>query len=334
MKRTSLPLLRRRDFITLLGGTAVAWPHAARAQQPAVPVIGFLSSGSTDLDADLVRTFRQGLGEIGYVEGRNVAIEYRWAEAQYDRLPALAADLVRRHAAVIAVRGPPATQAAKAATTTIPIVFQIGGDPVALGFVASLNRPGGNMTGVTTLAGELGPKLLELLHELVPATTIIALLDNPSNPILGPGTGPVRAAAQALGLQLHVLNASSDRDFETVFARLVQLRAGGLVVGPDGLFSNRIEQLVALTLRHAVPTIFARREYITAGGLIGYDASITDSWRLAGVYAGRVLKGEKPADLLVQQATKLELIINLKTAKALGLTVPPSLLARADEVIE
>jgi putative ABC transport system substrate-binding protein len=324
--------MRRREFITLLG--AATLPLAAVAQQPAMPLIGFLSSGSTDLDAQLVRAFRQGLGEIGYVEGRNVAIEYRWAEAQYDRLPALAADLVRRHAAVIAVRGPPAAQAAKAATTTIPIVFQIGGDPVALEFVASLNRPGGNMTGVTTLAGELGPKLLELLHELVPAATIIAFLDNPTNPVLGPGTEPLRAAAQALGLQLHVLNVSTDRDFETAFASLVQMRAGGLVISPDGLFSNRIEQLIALTLRHAVPAIFPRREYVAAGGLIGYDASITDSWRMAGVYVGRVLKGEKPADLPVQQATKLELIINLKTAKALGLTVPPSLLARADEVIE
>jgi putative tryptophan/tyrosine transport system substrate-binding protein len=324
--------MKRRDFITLVGGAA--WPLAARAQRTAVPVIGFLSSGSTDLDAPLVRAFRQGLGEIGYVQGRNMTIEFRWAEAQYDRLPALAADLVRLHAAVIAVRGPPAAQAAKAATTTIPIVFQIGGDPVALEFVASLNRPGGNMTGVTILTGELGPKRLELLHELVPAATVIAFLDNPTNPILGPGTEPLRAAAQALGLQLHVLNASTDRDFETVFASLVQLRAGGLVISPDGLFSNRIEQLVALTLRHAVPTIFPRRDYIKAGGLIGYDASMTDSWRLAGLYAGRVLKGEKPADLPVQQATKLELIINLKTAKALGLTVPASLLVRADEVIE
>jgi putative tryptophan/tyrosine transport system substrate-binding protein len=322
--------MKRREFIGLLGSSA-AWPLAARAQQPAMPVIGFLNSGSPDLDAHLVRAFRQGLGETGYVEGRNVAIEYRWAGGQADRLPALAADLARRQVTVIAATGSTASAAAaKAATAAIPIVFYTAGDPVGAGLVSSLNRPGGNLTGVTTLGAELTPKRLELLHELVPAAPVIAILVAPTNP----NAETWLAAARSLGLQIHFLSARTEREFDTVFASLVQLRAGGLVIGPDGLYVSRSEQLAALALRHAVPTIFQFREFAVAGGLMSYGGDNTDQYRLVGVYTGRILKGEKPADLPVQQATKVELIINLKTAKALGLTVPPSLLGRADEVIE
>ena len=319
---------RRREFITLFGGAAM-WALAARAQQPAMPVIGFLGSASPDAWAGRLLAFRQGLSEIGYVDGKNVAIEYRWADSQNDRLPAMAADLVRRQVAVIATPGStPAALAAQAATTTIPIVFSIGGDPVQFGLVASLNRPGGNLTGGTFLSIEVGPKRLELLHELVPMATVVGLLVNPTNPNLAePTTKNLRAAAHTLGLQLHILNASTDRDFDTVFATLIQLQLGALVIGADPFFSSRLEQL-------AVSTVYQSREFTAAGGLMSYGASFTDTFRAAGVYTGRILKGDKPADLPVQQVVKVELIINLKTAKALGLTVPISLLGRADEVIE
>jgi ABC-type uncharacterized transport system substrate-binding protein len=327
--------MRRREFITLLGGAAAAWPRAARAQQRTMPVVGFVGSQSPDLWASRVRGFRQGLSEIGYVDGRNVAIEYRWAEAQNDRLPMLASDLVRRQVAVIAAGDTPSTIAAKAATTTMPIVFAIGGDPVELGFVATLNRPGRNLTGVTNLGNEVGPKLLELLHELRPTATIMALLVNPTNPAVAePNARDMQVAARILGLQLHVLHASTERDFDTVFATLDRLRAGGLVIGLDTFFNSRSEQLAGLALRHAVPAIYQFREFAAAGGLMSYGGSLPDQYRIVGAYTGRILKGEKPSDLPVQQATKVELTINMKTAKALGLTFPITLLGRADEVIE
>jgi putative tryptophan/tyrosine transport system substrate-binding protein len=325
--------MRRRDFLGLLGGAATGWPVTARAQQRAMPVIGFLGTETPDLWASRVRAFRQGLSETGYVEGQNVAIEFRWAESRNDRLPALATDLVARQVAVIATNGP-ATLVAKAATKTIPIVFQIGGDPVAVGLVASLNRPGGNLTGVTGASGELTPKKLELLHELVPTATTVALLIDPTNLVTGENLlSDVQTAAQILGLQLHVLRANTEGDLEKAFAELVQARAGGLVVASE-YFAARSEQLGALTLRHAVPAIFQFREFAAAGGLMSYGSDLTERSRLVGRYTGRILKGEKPADLPVQQATKVELIINLKTARALGLTVPITLLGRADEVIE
>ena len=328
-------MMRRREFITLLGGTAAAWPLAARAQQQAMPMVGFLGGASPDLWADRLRAFRRGLDEIGYVEGQNVAIEYRWAEGRYDRLPALATDLVRQRVAVIAAPGSiAAALAAKAATSTISIVTTLAADPVALGLVASLNRPGGNITGVASLGVEVGQKRLELLHELVPTATAVALLVNQTNPTTASLSKVVQVAASKRGLQLHILDASIERDFDTVFAALIRFRASGLVIGPDALFTARKEQLAAMALQHAVPAIYQFREFAAAGGLMSYGGSFTDPFRRVGAYTGRILKGEQAADLPVQQATKIELFINLKTAKALGLTVPPTLLARADEVIE
>jgi putative ABC transport system substrate-binding protein len=300
-----------------------------------MPVVGFLGTVSPDLFADRLRAFRQGLSETGYVEGNNVAVEYRWAEGQHDRLSALAADLVRNPITVMVTPDTPATLAAKAVTTTIPIVFYTAADPVEVGFVANLARPGGNLTGVTILGVELGSKRLELLHELVPTATTIALLVNPTEPALSePITRGLQTAARALRLQLHVLQASTERDFDAAFATLIQLRADGLVIGPHAVFSSHIERLATWALDHAVPTIFQFHAFTAAGGLMSYGSSDTDAYRLVGIYTGRILKGEKPADLPVQQSTKVELIINLKTARALGLTVPISLLGRADEVIE
>ena len=328
--------MNRREFITLLGGAAVAWPLAARAQQPAVPVIGLLGTESPDLYAARLRMFRQGLRESGYVEGRNVAIEYRWAEGHYDRFPALLANLVSRNVAVIAAfAGAPPALAAKAATTTIPIVFVTAGDPIAMGLVASLSRPGGNITGVTSMAVELGPKQLEVVRELVPTAPAIALLVNPDTPAnAGPFARAVEAAAANHGIKLHVLHARNDFDLDAAFAALPLVGAGALMIGSDPFFNSRVEQLVTLAERHRVATIYPFREYAVAGGLLSYGDSIVGAYRIAGAYAGRIVGGEKPSDLPVQQSTKIELIVNLKTANALGLTVPLPLLVRADEVIE
>jgi putative ABC transport system substrate-binding protein len=327
--------MRRRKSILLLGGTAATWPLAVRAQQPAMPVIGYLGSTSADQFAGRLRAFRQGLSETGYVEGRNTSIEYRWADGHYDRFPALAADLVRRHVNVIATPGStPAALAAKAATLTIPIVFVTASDPVAVGLAASLNRPGGNLTGVTVLSVELGAKLLQMLHEVVPSAAIVALLVNPTNPVLAESqTKDLQAATRVLGLKLHVLYASAQQDFDNVFATLDQLRPGGLVIGGESLFTSLSGELAALALRQRLPAIYQFREFAAAGGLMSYGGSLADAHRLAGVYTGRILKGEHPADLPVQQSTKLELIVNMKTAKALGLTIPETLLVTADEVI-
>ena len=325
--------MKRREFITLLGG-ATALPLAARAQQSGMPVIGFLGGTSPEVYADLLRAFRQGLKEAGHVEGQTAKIEYLWAEGRNDRLPALAAQLVRRQVAVIvAAGGTPSALAAKAATATIPIVFGVAVDPVGLGVVASLNRPGGNLTGVTNLNVEVGPKRLELLRELLPSATLIAVLVNPNNPILDePFVRELQVAARTLGFKLHVLYASTDRDFDRVFVTAAQLHAGALVIGADPLFTSRIEELAALALRHALPAVYQFREFAVAGGLVSYGTSLTDGFRLAGIYTGRILKGDRPGELPVQQATKVELILNLKTAKTLGLEVPLS--AAADEVIE
>jgi putative ABC transport system substrate-binding protein len=323
--------MQRREFITLLGGTAATWPLAARAQ-PAMPVIGFLSSTPPEAYGNRLRAFAQGLKEEGYIEGQNVAIEYRWAGDQDDRLPVLAAELVHRQVTVIAAGGTPASVAAKAATATIPIVFETASDPVTLGLVASLNRPGGNLTGVTNLNVEVVQKRLELLRELLPAATIIAVLVNPSAPaITEQFMRALQAAAPALGMQLHVLHASTDRDLDTVFEAL---RADALVIGPYLFFTSRKEQLGALSLRHAVPAIYIYREFVAAGGLMSYGANEAETFRLVGIYTGKILKGEKPGDLPVQRSTKVELIINLKTAKALGIAVPLALSGRADELIE
>jgi len=325
--------MRRREFIAGLGSAAASWPLAARAQQRAMPVIGVLNATSSVGYARELVAFRQGLNEAGYVEGQNVAIEYRSADGQYEQLPALAADLVRRRVTVIATLGAPPALAAKAATTTIPIVFEVGADPVEMGLIASLSRPGGNITGVANLNLELGPKKLELLRELVPTATIIGLLVNPANRNNEIITKGMQAAARTLGVEVDVLRASTEREIDGVFASLVQARAGGLVIGPDPFFISRTKQLVALTVRHAIPTIY-NRDFAAAGGLIGYGGSLTDAYRLAGIYTGRVLAGAKPADLPVQQSTRVELVINLKTAKTLGITFPTALLVRADEVIE
>jgi putative ABC transport system substrate-binding protein len=324
--------MKRREFITLLGGTVATWPLAARAQQSALPVIGFLGSTSLEAYAARLLAFAQGLKEEGYIEGQNVAIEYRMAEDHDDRLPVLAAELVHRRVTVIAAGGSPSSLAAKAATATIPIVFETASDPVALGLVASLNRPGGNLTGVTNLNVEVGQKRLELLRELLPAATNIAVLVNPSAPaITEQFMRSLQAAAPALGMQLHVLQASNDRDLDTVFAAL---RADALVIGPYLFFNSRMEQLGALSLRHAVPAIFTYRPFVAAGGLMSFGANETETYRLIGIYTGKILKGANPGDLPVQRSTKIELLINLKTAKALGIAVPLALSGRADELIE
>src|SRR5438874_4117772 len=327
--------VKRRTFISLLGGAGAAWPLAARGQKSPL-VVGFLGSESPTKSAKLVRFFHQGLAELGFVEGQNLAIEYRWANGHNDQLPALAADLVRREVnAIAAPATTPGALAAKAATETIPIVIFTAGDPVELGLVASLSRPGGNITGTTSLAGELAPKRLELMRELIPKATVLALLVNPTNPVLmETTTREAKAAADTLGAQLHVLHARTEPEFERIFATLSELRASGLVIAVDSFFTARREQLGQLALRHRVPAIYQSRDFAEAGGVMSYGGSLADGFRLVGVYTGRILKGDKPADLPVQQITKVELIVNLKTAKALGLAVPPSLLARADEVIE
>ena len=327
-------LLRRREFITLLGG-ATAWPLAARAQQPAMPLVGFLNPTSPDPNVDLLRAFRQGLKETGYVEGENVAIEYRWAENQIDRMPALAAELVRKQVAVIATTGATvAASAAKAVTTTIPIVFLTGADPVESGLVASLARPGGNLTGINLLTVDLTAKRLELLRELVPAATRVAVLANPAGPAPEAMLRDVETAARAMGLQVQVLNAGTSPEIDAAFASFVRERPDALFVGPDPFFVSRRVQLVHLASRHAVPAAYTQRDYAVAGGLMSYGSNLMDAFRQVGVYTGRILKGAKPADLPVLQPSKFELVINHQTARILGLTVPDKLLATADEVIE
>jgi putative ABC transport system substrate-binding protein len=328
--------MHRREFVSLLGGTVALLPTVARTQQTAMPVIGFLGSETAPLWADRLAAFRRGLNETGYVEGRNVTIEYRWAEGQNDRLPALAVDLVQRQVSVLVVLGGTASAlAAKTATATLPVVFRIAVDPVETGLVASLNRPGGNVTGVTTMGAELGSKQLELLHELAPATSVVALLINPTNPSIARiQSKDVPAAALKLGVDLHVLNASVEHDFDAAFAKMRELRVGGLVIGADTFLNARSEQLAILAARHAVPSISPYREFTRAGGLMSYGASISGASRQVGSYVGRILKGEKPADLPIEQPTLFEFVMNVKAAKALGLSVAPTLLARADEVIE
>jgi putative ABC transport system substrate-binding protein len=326
--------MKRREFMALVGGAAVAATSPARAQQLAMPVVGFLNGASADGYAPMLMAFRQGLKQAGYVEGRNVAIEFRWAEGHYDRLPEMAADLVRRQVSVIAATSTPANLVAKAATGTIPIVFTTSSDPVHLGLVGSLNRPGGNVTGVTQLNVEVGPKRLELAHELMPAATTVALLVNPTNPQADAVSKNMQAAALLLGLQLHALHASTDVELETAFAGFAHLKTGVLTIGTDVFFNGQAERLAALAVSYAVPTIYQYGEFTAAGGLMSYGGSIQDAYRTAGILVGRILKGDKPADLPVQQSTKVELIINLKSAKALGIAVPLSLLGRADHVIE
>jgi putative ABC transport system substrate-binding protein len=328
--------MRRREFITLLGGTAATWPLAARGQQSAMPFVGYLGIETPELYASRLRAFREGLGSTGYEEGRNVVIDYRWAEGHNDRLPALAADLVRHQVAVIAAPGGlPGALAAKAATSTIPIVFEMGADPVASGLVASLNNPGGNITGATSLSGEVSPKRLELLHEVVPAATLFGLLVNPTNPANAqPSIKLVKAAADTLGLQLKILDASTERDFDAAFATLGSLNAGGMVISNDTFYVTREKQLAAVSIRYAIPAVAQSREFAVAGGLMSYSGSFAETHRQAGIYTGRILKGEKPSNLPVVRSTQVELFINLKTAKKLGLTMPLSILGRADEVIE
>jgi putative ABC transport system substrate-binding protein len=325
--------LRRRQFITLVGGSAAAWPLAARGQQPALPVIGFVQTAAQGATTHLTAAFHRGLKQAGYIEGQNVEVVYRYADGQYDQLPALVADLVRRQVALIGAFGPPAAQAAKAATTTIPIVFT-STDPVKYGLVASLNRPGGNVTGVHVLTADLEGKRLEVLSELVPASAPVAVLINPKGDYAEQQAKDLQAGAHGIGRQILILNASSERDINTAFRTLIARRAAGLLVAADPFFLGRREQLIALASYHAIPAIYEWREYALAGGLMTYGTILTDLYQQAGVYAGRVLRGEKPSDLPVVQPTKFNLVINLKTAKALGLDMPPTLLARADEVIE
>src|SRR5262245_10753667 len=323
----------RRGVIGLVGGAA-AWPFAARAQQPAMPVIGYLNYGSTESDASRLTGVRRGLNQTGYVEGRNFVMEYRWAGNQPDQLQALAAGLIQLQVAVIVAAGVLPALAAKAATTSIPIVFNVGADPVQFGLVASLNRPGGNLTGVNQFIGELGAKGLALLHDLVPGAATIGFLENPNNPTSELMTRDMLAAASVVGLKVQILKAGTDREIDAAFASLVQERTGALLVGTDAFLNNRIERLAELAARHAIPTMYPSREFIVAGGLISYGTSLIETYRQVGLYTGRILKGEKPADLPVIQATKIALVINLKTAKALDLQIPDRLLALADEVIE
>jgi putative ABC transport system substrate-binding protein len=325
--------MRRRDFMEAIAGSAAGWPLAARAQRAAMPVIGFLHGASSARYEPMVTSFRQGLKETGYVDGQNVAIEFRWAEGHYDRLPAMAADFVRRQVAVIVTGGTPAALAAKAATSTIPIVILVGVDPVQVDLVGSLNRPGGNVTGSAILTVELGAKKLELLHELLPTATAIALLVNPTN-ILASETKGVQDAARLLRLHLHVLNASTESQIDAAFGALVELRAAALIVSVDSFLFNSRDQIVALAARYAVPAVYGARDFVSAGGLMSYGTDLVDIYRQSGVYAGKILKGARPADLPIQQVTKVALVINLKTAKTLGLTFPTTLLGRADEVIE
>jgi putative tryptophan/tyrosine transport system substrate-binding protein len=325
--------MRRRELFALLGGSAAAWPFVASAQ-PVLPVVGYLNAAAPADAADLVGAFKRGLSEARYVEGQNVAIEYRWAEGHYDRLPALAADIVRRQVTVIAATSTPVAVAAKAATATIPIVFTVGADPVKIGLVAGLSRPGGNLTGVTRYNVELGPKRLQLLHDLIPGATMVALLVNPSNPNTATLSTAMGEAARTLGIQVYVARAGLDSELDGAFEALEQRRLGAVVIGNDPFFNSRSERLATLTLRHAIPAIYQYRKFVEAGGLMSYGASNTDSHRQLGAYVGRILAGANPADLPVEQSTKLDLFINLKTAKAIGVTVPPSLLAQADEVIE
>jgi putative tryptophan/tyrosine transport system substrate-binding protein len=326
--------MRRREFIALVGGAAVAWPLTAQAQQSTIPVIGYLSIGSLETDTSRLTGLWRGLNETGYVEGRNCAIEYRWAGNQTDRLPALVADLIQLQVTVLVAAGVVPALAAKAATTSVPIVFVMAADPVQLGLVASLNRPGGNLTGFNGLSGEFGAKALALLHELVHSTATVGFLGNPSNPIFELTTKDLLAAASVIGVKVQVLKAGTDREIDAAFMSLVQAGTGALLVEGDAIFNSRLEQVVALAARHAIPTMYSLREFVVAGGLVSYGNSLMEMYRQIGLYTGRILKGEKPADLPVQQETRVELIINLKTAKTLGLEVPDSLLALADEVIE
>jgi len=326
--------MRRRDFITLVGG-ATMWPFAARAQRPTTPVVGFVNAAAQQDYKRQLAAFLKGLAESGYVEGRNVAIEYRWAEGRIDRLPTMMADLIRRQVAVIAATSTPAAIAAKVATATIPIVFETGADPVQLGLVSNLSRPGGNLTGVTQTSVETMPKRLQVLHELVPAARVMALLVNPADANLSDAyIREAQVAARVLGVELHIVKASSETEFDGAFAKVKELRTEGLVISGGALFTGSGERLAALTLRHAVPAAFASREFVAAGGLVAYGSAVADAYRLAGVYTGRILAGDRPADLPVQQATKVEMYINLKTAKTLGINVPNTLIGRADEVIE